>query len=155
MAPRPAYTRRHEEPGDAPFLLRLMTDVIAAELGAGAWPEPMRSHLLGIQAQARRNSRRAEHPNAQSCVLQADGVDAGWMLTSDAEDLLWLVEIAVTPHFQGRGIGSAAIRELLTPGATVRLNVNRTNLPATELYRRLGFQTVEENDVQLTMECRC
>jgi GNAT superfamily N-acetyltransferase len=155
MAPTPAFTRRPEGPGDALFLLQLMTDVIAAELGVGAWPEAIRNHLLGIQAQSRCNSRRAVNPNSHSKILQCGGVDIGWMLTTTGDDFLWLVEIAVVPEFQGRGIGSAAIRELIARGKPVRLHVNSTNTRAIALYATLGFVPLESGEVQILMECPC
>jgi ribosomal protein S18 acetylase RimI-like enzyme len=151
----PVLTQRPEIPGDDAFLRRLMMGVIAEELGAAAWPEPMRSHLMEIQYQTRRQARRMDHPASRSFILKADGENAGWMLISTPSDVVWLVEIAVLPELQGRGIGSAAIRRLLTPGATVRLHVNKTNGRAITLYHRLGFTTVDSNEVQWVMECRC
>jgi ribosomal protein S18 acetylase RimI-like enzyme len=56
-----------------------------------------------------------------------------------------LAEIAVHPDFQGRGLGSALITELLRgrPERTCVLST-RTDSRAHELYARLGFELIIE-----------
>jgi ribosomal protein S18 acetylase RimI-like enzyme len=136
---------RPESPPDEPFIRRLMLATIADELGASAWPEPMRSHLLDIQYMVRRQ--------AAGQVIQANGEDAGWVVVKTMPHEVRLVEIMVLPELRGRGIGTAAIREILaSAGKPVRLNVNVTNRAAIRLYERLGFRKVEHNEVQWLME---
>ncbi len=69
--------RRRETPDDEAFVRRLVVDTIGRELGADAWPEPMRAHLLGTQFEGRRQSHRTNYPDAVSEVIEADGEDAG------------------------------------------------------------------------------
>jgi ribosomal protein S18 acetylase RimI-like enzyme len=61
------------------------------------------------------------------------------------DDSYELVEVAVAPGEQSRGIGSALIACLLEdrPEATCVLST-RTDSRAHELYRRLGFEVVSE-----------
>jgi ribosomal protein S18 acetylase RimI-like enzyme len=56
-----------------------------------------------------------------------------------------LVEIAVQPSLQGLGIGAALIEKLLEgrPEATCVLST-RTDSEAHRLYRRLGFEELNE-----------
>lgn len=60
-------------------------------------------------------------------------------------DAYELVEIAVHPEFQHRGIGALLVRTLLSgrPEATCVLST-RTDSRAHELYVRLGFEIVAE-----------
>jgi ribosomal protein S18 acetylase RimI-like enzyme len=148
---------RPESGPDEPFLRRLIVETIAGELGALQWPEPMRSHLLGIQYTARRQSHRTNFPEGASYIIDADGTDAGWIVVTALPQQIQLVEIMVLQELRGRGIGTAAIRQVLASAAAaakpVRLSVNVTNHAAIGLYQRLGFHRIDGDEVQHIMEC--
>lgn len=148
--------RRPETPRDEAFLRRLIVETVGRELGADAWPEPMRGHLLGIQVDARRQSHRANYPGAASDVIEADGRDVGWILVMTMLDHVRLVEIMVASEFRSQGIGSAAIGEVValaeSAGKPVRLHVNVTNSGAIRLYERVGFRRIGGDEVQDLME---
>jgi ribosomal protein S18 acetylase RimI-like enzyme len=150
-------TLRPESQQDEPFLRSLIYATIAGELGASQWPEPMRSHLLGVQYSARRQLHRANFPAAVSYVVDVDGADAGWAVVTPMPHEVQLVEIMILPELRGQGIGTATIREVLAnagaAGKPVRLNVNLTNHAAIGLYQRLGFRRIEGDEVQQLMEC--
>jgi ribosomal protein S18 acetylase RimI-like enzyme len=150
-------TLRPESELDEPFLRRLIVETIAGGLGASQWPEPMRSHLLGIQYAARRQSHRANFPEAASYIVDADGTDAGWTVVTTLPREIQLVEIMVLGELRGRGIGTSVIRQVLANAAAVakpvRLHVNVTNHAAIELYQRLGFRRIDGDEVQHVMEC--
>jgi ribosomal protein S18 acetylase RimI-like enzyme len=157
-----AATLRPERPADKDFLRNLITATIALELGAAAWPEPMRSHLLQVQYSARRHARLAAFPDAEpadsqgkyaSYIIEADGVPAGWLVVAAMSCETRVVEIMVAPELRGKGIGSAALRQVLaTAAGPVRLSVNIANGAAIRLYERLGFRKVEQDDLQFLME---
>jgi ribosomal protein S18 acetylase RimI-like enzyme len=148
--------RRRETPQDETFLRRLIVDTVARELGAEAWPEPMRGHLLGIQFDSRRQSLRANYPDAASDVIEMDGRGAGWIVVATMPHEIRLVEIMVAAEFRRQGIGTAVIGEVLAAAASagkpVRLQVNATNLAAIRLYERLGFRRIDGDEVQHVME---
>jgi ribosomal protein S18 acetylase RimI-like enzyme len=145
---------RPEETGDEPFLRRLVTTTITQELDADSWPEPMRSHLLGIQYSARRQSIRDRFPAGESGIVLVDGSEAGWLYTARLEDEVRLVEIMIQPEHRGRGVGSALIRRVIEAAGArpVRLSVNVMNIRAAQLYERLGFRRIGGDEVQLLME---
>jgi ribosomal protein S18 acetylase RimI-like enzyme len=147
-------TLRPEAADDEAFLRRLIVETVALELDAEAWPEPMRSHLLGIQCNARLHSRRVEYPGAVSHIVQADGADAGWAVVHTTQDEVRLVEIMVLPELRGKGIGAAVIAQIcaVAGGKPVRLEVNLMNSGARRLYERLGFRVTGQDDVQYLME---
>ena len=147
---------RPETPADEAFLRHLILESVAQELGAAAWPEPMRSHLLGVQYAGRRQSRRMNFPDAASQVIQADGENAGWVVTASLPEEMHIVDIMILPEMRGRGIGTAAIQEILSTaahaGKPLRLSVNPMNQGAIRLYERLGFRKIGEDEVQYFME---
>ncbi|MGW4641079.1 GNAT family N-acetyltransferase [Sphaerisporangium sp. NPDC004334] len=81
-------------------------------------------------------------------VISADGVLAGCVTLRPAEDGRWLEHFYLAPHLQGRGLGSAVLRGLLSrtdaDGVPVRLQVLQGSA-ARRLYERHGF-TVETQD---------
>ena len=141
-------TLRPETAADDAFVQRVILETVAEELGAAAWPEPMRSQLLAVQCAGRR------HASAGN-IIEADGSDAGWVVLTTLETEVFLMEIMVLPELRGRGIGTAAIRGILAQataeGKPVRLNVNVTNHGAIRLYQRLGFRKIGGDDVQQLM----
>jgi ribosomal protein S18 acetylase RimI-like enzyme len=151
-----AVTLRPECLQDEPFIHRLVLETIAGELGISAWPEPMRSHLPGVQYAGRRQSHRVNYPTAVSQVIEADGAEAGWAVVDTRPDEVRIVDIMVLPELRGRGIGAAAIRGIQAAaaesGKPVRLNVYITNYAAIRLYERLGFRRTGGDETQHYME---
>jgi ribosomal protein S18 acetylase RimI-like enzyme len=149
-------TLRPESPQDEPFIRQLVLETIASELGTPAWPEPMRSHLLGVQYAGRRQSHGVNYPDAASHVIAADGADAGWVVVNTLPDEVRVVDIMVLPALRGRGIGNAVLRFIMAAaaeaGTPVRLNVYITNHAAIRLYERLGFRRIGGDEAQHFME---
>ncbi|ASK34820.1 ribosomal protein S18-alanine N-acetyltransferase [Alloalcanivorax mobilis] len=78
-------------------------------------------------------------------VAAVDGVLAAFMVLSSVLDETHLLNIAVAPAFQRRGLGRWMITEALTEavssGITVMyLEVRASNHGARDLYQQLGFQ---------------
>jgi ribosomal protein S18 acetylase RimI-like enzyme len=66
---------------------------------------------------------------------------------------LYLSRVGVLRAFQGRGFGKALVQEIVRTGervaaANIVLDVSSTSLRAIELYRRSGFQPLEERHAE-------
>ncbi len=65
-----------------------------------------------------------------------------------------LRHIQICPEFQGKGIGTLILKQLLceakNASATVVLNVLDVN-PSKQLYERLGFRVIEEREKSVKM----
>ncbi|WP_328748278.1 GNAT family N-acetyltransferase [Streptomyces sp. NBC_00285] len=87
-------------------------------------------------------------------VIVAEGRFAGCVALRPAEDALWLEHFYLAPEVQGRGLGSAVLRTLLTrtdaDGEPVRLNVLQGSA-ARRLYERHGFTVETEDPVDVFM----
>ena len=61
-----------------------------------------------------------------------------------------IIDIAFLPEHRGKGLGAALLRDLMdeaaAAGKAVSIHVEKFN-PAMQLYRRLGFTTVEDKGV--------
>jgi ribosomal protein S18 acetylase RimI-like enzyme len=149
-------TFRPEEIRDEPFLRSLVTATVMEELGADAWPEPMRTHLVGMQCSLRLQSVRSHFPDGESRIVLIDGEDAGWLYLAHLPDELRLVEIMLVAGQRNRGAGTAVLTKVIeaAAGKPVRLYVNVMNVRATRFYERIGFRRIAGDDVQHFMECR-
>ncbi len=145
---------RAESGADEPFLRRLILETVTQELAAESWPEPLRSHLIGLQYAARRQAVRTHFPDGHSRIILVDDQEAGWLFVASLADEVRLAEIMILVECRGQGIGSTVIRRLIEhAGDTpVRLLVNVMNSRATHLYERLGFRRVGGDEVQQLME---
>lgn len=68
------------------------------------------------------------------------------------EQNLDLIQIQIDPKFQGKGIGSVAIKRMLREGKGKRitLSVLKAN-PAVRLYEKFGFEIVDEDKYEYHM----
>ncbi|NJQ07364.1 ribosomal protein S18-alanine N-acetyltransferase [Streptomyces lonarensis] len=78
-------------------------------------------------------------------ALAADGALAGYAGLAAAGDSADVQTIAAAPAFQGTGLGSRLLRDLLDAATAfgsreVFLEVRTDNEPAQRLYRRYGFE---------------
>lgn len=87
-------------------------------------------------------------------VIQYQGVDAGVIAIEETKVGYILSSIELLPEYQGMGIGTELITDLLDRAAARGLPVSlRTlkNSPARPLYERLGFQIIGETEVHFWM----
>ena len=87
-------------------------------------------------------------------IIVVDGRDAGEIILADRESELYIASILILPEYQGHGIGTAIIRDILARadqrGLPVALQVLKVN-PARRLYERLGFAVIGETDTHYLM----
>jgi ribosomal protein S18 acetylase RimI-like enzyme len=87
-------------------------------------------------------------------IIQADEQDVGTILIQEEPDHFKLVHLELLPLFQNKGIGTKLIKEILDKAKTknkyVWLKVLKTN-PAIELYKKLGFVKIGEEELKYIM----
>ncbi|MFE7854777.1 GNAT family N-acetyltransferase [Streptomyces sp. NPDC057403] len=125
----------------------------AAELRAVAMRPDLERLGRYDEHRVRQRLRDAFAPE-HTWVIEADGAFAGCVALRPAEDAHWLEHFLLAPSLQGRGVGSAVLRELLgrcdRAGVPVRLNVLQGS-PARRLYERFGFMPQSEDAVDVFM----
>lgn len=91
-------------------------------------------------------------------TIEWNGARVGMVQLLEHADAVEIGEIQVLPEHQGRGIGTAVIRDVVArahaAGRKVTLATGRKNHRAQELYRRLGFERVARTKTHDHMECK-
>ncbi len=97
---------------------------------------------------------------AECYILECDGDTAGYglILKSYSQEaggkVIWFDELFVKLRYRGLGFGSKFFEYIFAnlPAARYRLEVEKENLPAVNLYKKLGFkflqydQMIKENN---------
>ncbi|WP_418058543.1 GNAT family N-acetyltransferase [Pimelobacter simplex] len=152
-------TLRPAAAADEPFLLALYAAGRAAELDQVAWPPGQREAFVAMQHDLRERQYRAAYPDAEHSVVEVADHPAGRLLLNRGEREIRVVDIALLPAHQGRGVGGTLLRRVLDDaaatgdGVPVSLQVERAGR-ARALYERLGFVVVAEDDVRLSLTWR-
>ncbi|MEU2910574.1 GNAT family N-acetyltransferase [Streptomyces massasporeus] len=136
--PEPEWDIRPARPADVEAIAELRAVVMRPDLERlGRYDE----HRV------RQRLRDGFSPGHTSIITSA-GTFAGSIALRPSDSGHWLEHFYLDPALQGRGLGSAVLRALLTrtdtSGDLVRLNV-LWGSPARRLYERHGF-TVETQD---------
>ncbi len=92
---------------------------------------------------------------AKRRIVVVDGQDAGVLQTERREDSLFLANVEILPLFQGQGLGTKIVEDVLAEaraqGLPVTLQVLKENPRARSLYERLGFVVVGETETSHLM----
>ena len=97
----------------------------------------------------------AEFACAATSVIEQDGGIVGYVQILDKEDRIHIQNIAISPEYQGKGIGSRILKNLQLEAAArqvpLQLGAFRTNTLAQKLYERLGFRQTGATETHIEM----
>lgn len=140
---------------DDPFLFDLFFQTRRGMFAPLGWDEDQLKGLLRSQYEIRQAQYRIQHPGATTEKICADGAAVGRLDTAQEGGRLHIIDVAVAPGVQGRGIGSSVLQQLLeeadASNLVADLHVETTN-PARRLYERLGFVERSGDGINLFME---
>ena len=92
---------------------------------------------------------------AKNQIVVLDDQDVGVISVERREDVAHLGRLYILPAYQGQGIGTQLLTDLMTgafrEGLPVTLRVLKVN-PAKRLYERLGFVVIEEAEAHYIMK---
>jgi ribosomal protein S18 acetylase RimI-like enzyme len=144
----PRVELRPVAPEDDEFLLVVYASTRADEMALVDWSDDMKRAFLKSQLDAQRADYESKFPAAAYHIVLVDGQAAGrlWVAHTDAE--IHLLDIAVLPEFQNRGVGTTLFGRLIEEsertGVPLRHTVFLFNPGATRFYERLGFKKYGE-----------
>jgi ribosomal protein S18 acetylase RimI-like enzyme len=146
---------RTAQPDDEAFLFQVYASTRADELALIA-PE-QQDAFLRMQFNAQRWSYTANYPDADHQIILLNDQPIGRMLIARNAQEIALVDIALLSEQRNQGLGTSLLRELIREAEQtrkfVRLHVLSGNR-ALQLYTRLGFQVIGQQEPYLEMELR-
>jgi len=139
---------------DEPFFFRLFCSILEPDFAFLGDRE--RDAILNMQYRAWQRSICANWPHARHMIVTEDGEAIGRLSIARSKKELHLIEIALLPERQNRGIGSFLMKQLVKEagdcqGPRIRLYVFRSSR-AVRFYQRMGFVPVSDDGVYLLME---
>lgn len=132
------------------------------ELSYKAKESGYRSHVEKIWGKWDDEWQRAEHRKDFAAglleIVTMNGIDAGYIYVIRSAQAIKLVDMAIFPEYQGKGIGTHLVKGLLAEARlsnlVVELGAFKTNLSAIKLYERLGFTRVSENNTHVRLSSK-
>ena len=131
---------------DVPFLLELREITMGEYLRNIGMPTSQEDYLRRIQY---------KYDCAEIITVNNQPIGLYKVEYQPNEALWYLLQIQITPQYQGQGIGYQLIHQLIQQAQKsnlkVGLSVIKTN-PALRLYKRLGFAIVDEKQYEYELE---
>lgn len=141
-------------PSHQPFLEKLYRSTRENELQTTNWSEQQKKEFALMQFMAQKIHYEKTYPQAVQQIVLLKKTPVGRIYTNHKEDNIHLIDISLLPEYQSQGIGSFLLNQLIQrarqEGKTTTLQVITTN-PALNLYQRLGFTIINQNDVRFEM----
>lgn len=152
-------TLRPRTDADRAALREIYGSTRAEELARTDWPQAQRDAFIEHQFSAQDAHYRGHYPTLTEDLIELEegGVKhvAGRLYLALAADELRIVDIALLPAFQRRGLGRLLLEALIAAAGRLevptRIHVERFN-PALALYERLGFKLLVDRGVYLFLE---
>ena len=95
--------------------------------------------------------KRVDKSFENSFVVLCQEHQVGLVKYEENEAMLEVLQIQILPEFQNKGIGKQVLQYLFEKEKIIQLKVLKDN-PAKNLYARLGFITVGEDEHEYHME---
>lgn len=98
---------------------------------------------------------RKQFNPARVNILIDNNHAAGFIAVNETERTIFIENILIDTAFQGKGIGTQVLMDLMEKAfrqnKNIELQVLRVNERAKKFYDRLGFEVVEETDLHYKM----
>ena len=149
---------RPVSPDDDQFLLSIYASTRQDELAQAEWQEGQKEAFLRWQFDLQRREYETRFPDADYRVIVIDGERAGRIWIGADDEQIRLLDIALLPQFQNRGVGTALLERLKSEAQNARKALRHMvfvlNNEADRFYERLGFKKIEDFGAYKHMEWR-
>jgi len=152
LAVRPAL------PQDEIFLYDLYVALRGPLFALTPLTPAQQQHLLRMQFRAQMSSYAQQFPNSCYHVVLLDSKPVGRLWVAPVGDALMLVDIALHPSVQSKGLGAVLVQRLQQEAQAkkmpIRSMVDRFNPGSLRFHQRLGFTIVREDQLNYYLEWR-
>jgi GNAT superfamily N-acetyltransferase len=135
---------------DMAFLAQLYRSTREDELAITGWGEEQKRSFIDMQFRAQHAHYQKHYPEALWLILEKAGQPVGRLYLERWSNQHRIIDIALIPSARGHGLGGAILLDLheeaADAGKAVSIHVEKVN-PAMSLYRRLGYEAVEDKGV--------
>ncbi|HZT57420.1 MAG TPA: GNAT family N-acetyltransferase [Pyrinomonadaceae bacterium] len=150
---------RRATPEDHEDLVRAYASTRAGELAQVTWwDDAQKLDFCRMQYESQKGEYEKRFPDAEYDVILLDGRFAGRLWVARVEREIRLLDIALLPEAQNRGVGTALLTRLMdearASGKRLRHMVFILNKDALRFYERLGFRVFEDVGGYQHMEWR-
>ncbi len=152
LAVRPAL------PQDEIFMYELYSAIRGPEFALAPLTATQREHLIRLQFRGQLHTYTQMYPNSCYHIVLLDGKPVGRLWVAQMDGEYHLVDIAVHPQLQSKGIGTVLVQRLQQEAARARLPIHSTvskfNPGSLRFHQRLGFRILREDEMNYFMEWR-
>ena len=147
------------EKSDLPFLRELYASTRREEMALSGWPQEQIEEFLEQQFEAQHSHYMEHFAGADFDIITTKQKKApiGRLYLEEREDEFRIIDIALLPEWRGKGVGGRLMTRILEKaravGKAVRIHVEQNN-PAMHLYKRLGFEKIDDHGIYHLMEVR-
>lgn len=140
---------------DFPFLRKVYRSTREEELSRSGMSDEDKSRFIEFQFNAQHAHYSQAYKDAEFDLILLDDEPAGRLYIWRTETQIRIMDIALVPDFQGKGIGTRILQSIIKEseklGKKVTIHVEYFN-PALRLYERLGFKKVDDIGIYFYME---
>ena len=150
LAVRPAL------PQDEIFLYDLYRAVRGPLFDQTMLTSVQKEHLILMQFRAQLSSYTQQYPNSCYHIVLIDSKACGRLWVAPLERQLHLVDIAMHPDVQKKGVGTVLVQRVQQEAQSRKLpitsTVDRFNPGSLRFHQRLGFKIVREDVLNYFLE---
>ncbi len=150
LAVRPAL------PQDEIFLYELYRAVRGPLFDQTMLTAVQKEHLIQMQFRAQLSSYTQQYPNSCYHIVLIDGKACGRLWVAPLDHQLHLVDIAMHPDVQKKGVGTVLVQRVQQEAQSRKLPitsiVDRFNPGSLRFHQRLGFRIVREDVLNYYLE---
>lgn len=149
---------RPATPADDEFLVAVYATTRAEEMDLVPWDEAQKAAFVRSQYDLQQQQYFERFPDSKRQVVLLGDEPVGRFWTVQLPEQIRLLDIAILPSHQGRGIGGELFRRLITVSEEARVPLRhmvfKLNPRARVFYERLGFREIEEYHMYTHLERR-